>query len=487
MGSDHQPNVIVAFTDQMRASAMGCAGNDDVITPNLDRLAEEGTRSERAYANYPLCGPSRACLLTGQYPLTHTVIDNDLPLPTTVPSIAATFNRNGYTTGYIGKWHLDGVPRDKWTPPGPRRQGFDDFWAAYNCSHDYFNAKYYRNSPEPVEISEYEPIAQTDLAIDFVRDAEEPFCLFLSWGPPHDPYRMVPERYRKRYDDVSLRENAEPLMPEHETHPARANLNAPPVREWEGDVYETAKSYDYAHQRDGLADYYAAITAIDEQMGRLMDVIEEREIFEETILTFTSDHGDMLWSHGKNQKGMPYEESINVPFFVRWPGQIPSGVVDDTLLGTVDVAPTLLDLAGITPPDSMEGRSLEDVLRGNEPRSVQEPVFLMNIRRRWRGLRTPRYTYVRVSEDDSTFDHFPHGNSWLLFDNDNDPFQFNNVVLDATYQDVREDLDKMVDEWLDELDDPFVSLEEHIRDLSIADEWNERERQRNTDRPRLIE
>jgi arylsulfatase A-like enzyme len=484
-----KPNVLFVFSDQMRGSAMGCAGTDEVATPTMDRIAAEGTRFDHAYANYPLCSPSRATLLTGQYPLTNRVIDNDLPLPGDVPGVAKAFGEAGYRTGYVGKWHLDGVPRDRWTPPGPRRQGFDDFWAVYNCSHDYFDAAYYRDTDDPVAVDGYEPVAQTDLALEFLRaDDDRPFCLFLSWGPPHDPYRMVPERYRSRYDpdDLTLPPNAAPILPGHDDHPAPPLVDAPPVREFAGpgDVFDEPARYDYDHPREGLADYYAAITALDDQLGRLVDALDEEGLADDTVLAYSSDHGDMLWSQGRNQKGAPYEESINVPFLIRWPGEVPAGRVDDTLLGLVDVAPSLLSLTGVAPPPAMEGTDLSDAFRG---RDIDGPdsVFLANIRRGWRGVRTRQYTYARLSTHDDSVAHLPGDREWLLFDNDADPFQSTNLVLDREYDADRARLSSLLDEWLERLDDPFLTVEGHVHDLDMVETWNERERVRNPEDPSL--
>lgn len=485
-----QPNVLFVFSDQMRGSAMGPAGNDEVSTPTMDRLADEGTRFSNAYTNYPLCSPSRACLLTGQYPLTNRVINNDLPLPEDVPSVAEAFQAAGYRTGYIGKWHLDGVPRDQWTPPGARRQGFDDFWAVYNCSHDYFDAVYYRDSPEQIKVEGYEPVAQTDLALEFIEQEDDrPFCLFLSWGPPHDPYEMVPEEYRSQYDpnDITVPPNAEPILPGHEDHPAPPLVDAPPVREFAGpgDVFEEPKPYDYDDPREGLADYYAAITALDEQLGRLVDALDENGLADDTILAYTSDHGDMLWSQGRNQKGSPYKESIHVPFLVRWSGEVPAGRVDDTLLSMVDIAPSLLSLAGVTPPSEMQGTDLSPAFRG---RDVDGPgsVFLMNLRRGWRGVRTRRYTYARLSEHDESVAHLAQGRDWLLYDNEADPHQLNSLVFNREYEDVRERLSDELDEWLDRLDDPFRPFEDHVRDLDMVETWNEQEQVRNPEDPSLL-
>jgi len=266
----HHPNLLLVFADQMRGMDMGCAGNPDVMTPTMDRLAEEGVTFTHAYANCPVCTPSRAMLLTGRYPISCRTVANDLPLPPQYPGIGALAKEAGYSTGYIGKWHLDGVPRSRFTPPGERRHGFQ-YWAAWNCAHAYFDGKYYRDTPEPVAIEGYEPAGQTDLAIRFLQEhAQKPFCLVLSWGPPHDPYDQVPEQYRRMYppEKIRLRANVKP------TAPGRRDLSGG------------------ADPREVIAGYYAHITALDHQLGRLLDELERLRLSDNTIVVFTSDHGD---------------------------------------------------------------------------------------------------------------------------------------------------------------------------------------------------
>lgn len=447
-----QPNLLFVFSDQHRGMEMRRAGHPDLHTPNMDRLAAEGVTVRNACANAPVCGPSRGCLLTGQYPHQHGVVDNDLPLRTDVPSVGETFRNAGYRTGYIGKWHLDGPPRDKFTPPGSRRQGFDDLWAVYNCSHNYMDAKYYRDTNESIEIDGYEPVHQTDLATEFASDGDDPFCLFLSYGPPHDPYGLVPDEYRQLYDpdDVTLRPNVEPIPDGISSHPASQR-----------------------EPREVLADYYAQITAIDDQLGRLLDHLDRVGIADETIVVYTSDHGDMLWSQGKFRKGYPWEESVRVPFLARWPDELPAGAESDSMLSTVDVAPTLLNLCGLSTPETMTGVDRSATLRGDESAgadsvfigcvSSTHPLYQQGAD--WRGVRTDRYTYARL----------PDGRAWLLYDNVDDPYQRRNRALDPSYETVREKLDGELDRWLDRTEDPFLTGEEHIREAGHADIWNEQQ------------
>src|SRR5579884_43663 len=240
-----RPNVLLIIPDQLRGQALGCAGNPDVRTPHIDRLAAQGVLFRRTFANTPVCCPARATLLTGKYPHRNGLVANDLRLRESQATLAKLLRAEGYDTGFIGKWHLDGGPRDPgFVPPGPRRQGFD-FWAACECRHEHFRPVYFRDTPEPIRPGKFEPEALTDVAVQFLRGhREKPFFLVLSMGPPHDPYG-APEEYMKRYDPRKL------TMP----------------RNWREGVKGAG--------REQLAAYYAAVTAIDDQVGRLMTALKE--------------------------------------------------------------------------------------------------------------------------------------------------------------------------------------------------------------------
>jgi arylsulfatase A-like enzyme len=440
------------FADQMRGMDMGCAGNPDVHTPTMDALAGDGLRLTSCTATVPVCGPNRATLLTGLYPTTHDVLGNDFPLPATLPSLGTIAQENGYRTGYIGKWHLDGVPRSKFTPRGPRRHGFD-FWAAYNCTHDYFHSKYYRDTPDLIEVPGYEPEVQTDLAVDFLDHCAdgEPFCLVLSWGPPHNPYDHVPERYRALYDPDSLS--------------LRPNVQS-------GADNPLARGADC---RRTIANYYAAITALDDQLARLLATLDARSLAENTVVIFTSDHGDMLWSHGWMRKQAPYEESINVPFLLRWPGNVPPGRVSEALVGTVDLLPTLIGLLGWEAQATFEGEDLSRVLLeqgGHMPDSlfIANSLSLNEARQQnmpeWRGVRTRRHTYVEL----------PGRRPWLLFDNQEDPYQMRNLVDQPEHSELRRRLASTLSEWLNRTGDPFLPGEEMVRAMGVYEVYAERAR-----------
>ncbi len=458
-----RPNLLFVFADQMRGMAMRCAGNRNVRTPAMDRLAAEGTMFTHAYANCPVCTPSRAMMLTGLYPLTCRTVANDLPLPVEFEGIGTVCRSAGYATGWIGKWHLDGVPRNKFTPPGPRRHGFD-FWAAWNCAHNYFNGRYYRDTPEPIAIEGYEPAGQTDIAIDFIHQhRHEPFCLFLSWGPPHNPYDQVPEEYRRMYDpaQIDLRPNVRPIPP------GRVDLSRG------ADIRRT------------IADYYAQITALDAQLGRLLETLDQLKLSEDTIVVFTSDHGDMLWSQGMLRKQQPWEESINIPFLIRWPGRVPVGRKCDVLMSVADMAPSLLSLMGLEVPAQVEGQDLSQVILGRSD-SGPESVFLMDVvtmdeafaqgLREWRGVRTRQYTYAC----------FTDGEGWVLYDNAADPYQLDNLIDKPSARPLRRRMHSLLEEWLERTGDACLPWQEIIRNLNLVEEWNARERELHPRNPRLL-
>ncbi len=457
------PNLLFVFADQMRGMDLGCAGNAQVQTPHMDRLAAEGMRFTHAYANCPVCTPSRAGLLTGKYPLTCRVIANDLPLPEDERTIGEVCRDAGYRTGYVGKWHLDGVPRSRFTPPGPRRHGFD-YWRVFNCHHQYFQGKYFADEPEVQHLDGYEPVGQTDLCLDFLRqDDDRPFCLFLSFGPPHDPYDQVPEEYRARYDPdkIELRPNFKPIPP---------------------------GPRDISGQRDPrvtLANYYAAITALDEQLGRLLDALQELGLAENTIVVYSSDHGDMLWSQGRMKKQQPWEESALIPFLIRWPGHIPAASTCDSLLSVVDLAPSLLSLMGLPGLPGAEGADFSPAMLGGSGPDP-ESVFLCDVvtmdeahrqgLREWRGVRTRRHTYAR----------FADGEGWMLYDNKNDPYQLNNLIAEPSAASTRDHLEHELRSWLDRTRDSCAAWQEQIRRLGLVELWNARERELHPRDPRLL-
>lgn len=421
------PNLLFVFADQQRAGDLACEGNPDALTPHLDRMAAEGVRFTNAVSTCPVCTPYRAALLTGRYPLSNGMVVNDVRLPVTERSLGQVLREAGYATGYFGKWHLDGPYRGGFTPPGPRRQGFDT-WAAADCCHDYLHSWYYRDDPEPIFIDGYDADHFTELTIDFMREhREEPFAAVVSWGPPHNPYEVLPPEYRV-HDAAGLT--------------LRPNVPAE----------------DEALARQQYAGYYDHITALDRCVGRLREALEELGLAEDTLLVFTSDHGDMLRSHGRYEKQLPYEESAAVPFLACQPGALPAGAVSDTLLNVPDLMPTVLAQLGVPCPDTVEGVDLSFALRGEpgaEPSSafLANPVPFMPNREvpEWRAVRTKTHTYAETRQG-----------PWLLYDNTADPYQQHNLAEAPEAAGVRGQLHDELWQWLGQLGDEFLPLEAYV-------------------------
>jgi len=409
-----RPNILFIFPDQLRAQALGCLGNADVKTPNIDRLAAEGVLFKQTFANTPVCCPARANLLTGKYAHRNGMVANDLRLRESETTLAELLKQAGYRTGFVGKWHLDGGKREPgYVPPGERRQGFD-FWAAHECSHRHFDNHYFRDDATPIELGKYEAEGWTDIAADFLRQqGEQPFFLMIAMGPPHDPYKAPPQ-YEAMYDAQKL------IM--------RPN--------W--------KEGTRMGSRQDIASYYAQITAVDDQVGRLMQTLKDLKLDEDTIIVFTSDHGDMLGSQGLRLKRKPWEESIRVPGIVRYPRKVKAGQQSDVMLTHVDFAPTLLSLCGVKAPRTMQGTDLSRAILGQTQRVPDSAYFQIfgpydgdGTMFGWRGVRTNRHMYARSQQQ-----------PWVLYDLEKDPYQLKNLADEPAAAPIRAEMEKRLSAWM---------------------------------------
>jgi arylsulfatase A-like enzyme len=438
-----RPNLLFVFADQLRACSVGYAGEEPVMTPQIDRFAAEGAIFWTAVSPLPVCTPYRGSLITGRSPLATGLIINDIPLKTTEVSIAHVFNDAGYDTAYIGKWHLDGPNRPAPVPPGPRRQGFR-YWMAANFEHNYDRSFYTDNAGHRAMWEGFDAEAQTSHVIDYLRrrDRSQPFCLFLSWGPPHHPYRTVPKRYLDLYDPAAI--------------PGRPNCREVP--------------------RQDLWGYYAQTTFLDDQFARLMRAVDEFGLREDTIVVFTSDHGDMHGSHGLYKKQWPWDEAVRIPLLLRYPRIVKAGAEFRFPVSVIDVMPTLLGLAGLSIPEPVEGIDLSPFIRGDrqdpptaallmnpcpfsigDPRGDDQVPTFRGMRLEYRGVRTERYTYVRTID-----------RPWLLYDNRNDPYQKENRIDDPAFKAVRDELESIMRTEMQRLDDGFHPKETYYAMMNIA-------------------
>ena len=384
---------------------MGCAGDPVVRTPHLDRLAAQGARFTRCISASPVCSPWRGSMQTGMHAHAHTVWRNNLPLPGELTGFAEVFRDAGYATGYIGKWHLEGghghlagtqtrrgVPGGP-VPKGKRRFGWDE-WQGYDVSHEYFDVWRFNEHDEKIRVEGYdwEPTWHTDQAVEFITRqtiANRPWCYYVAYGPPPDPEQCPPE-FMRPYEgaDFPLPDGASDALNAEQ----RAELNRL------------------------SAIYYGQVTAIDHEVGRLLAAIDRLGVADDTIVIYVSDHGDTLGAHlgtvgHLRTKATPHRSSFMTPLLVKWPRRISAGLMSDALVSSVDLAPTLLGLAGLPSPSQRQGLSMADWCLGL-PGREQEVLYL--------GLGAPHTTDAWRAVWDG--DHlYSTGRFNELYDCKNDP------------------------------------------------------------------
>jgi len=453
-----RPNVLFLFSDQHRAFSLPGEPFNQALAPNLEAFRDRNCSMDQCVSNYPLCSPYRAILMSGMYSQQNGVMGNQDILNPNVGPLGETFRNAGYHTGYVGKWHIHGqesISRadEEFIPKGPYRMGFEDWHVWADTDDHYHSFTFNQETGEKIYPEGWQPVRMTDEAITFLKAQPEdkPWLLILSWNPPH-PKFDPPEEYREPYplDQIKFRPNA---------------------RFEENDLEKGARSE--AAVRKSAQGYMGGITGIDKEFARVLQALEETGQADDTIVVYTSDHGEMMGSQGLMGKRVPYEESCRVPFMVRYPGVTPERHKSDVLFAAVDIYPTLCGLAGVPVPKHCSGRDLSDVMRG---RKVKEPehVFMLsqpegnqgegddkpaggparNARggRRaaakacppYRGVRTKTHTYIVADTG-----------RWLLYDNIADPYQLKNLVDDKSQQALMDQLDIEIENWLHSVNDSF--------------------------------
>ena len=458
-GARKPPNLVFVFPDQMRGQALGFMKEDPVLTPNLDAFARESLVLTQAVSNYPVCSPFRAMLMTGRFSHANGVLSNcnsrsaphGCELRRSDRCWSDVLKGRGYSLGYIGKWHLDAPHKpyvkcennsekfawNEWCPPD-RRHGFD-FWYAYGTYDYHLTPMYWATDSTretPIRVRQWGPEHEADLAIDYIRntdgkyrDPRRPFALVVAMNPPHTPYHLVPGKYLDRYEGKT----PEDLI-------NRPNVNL------EGNAAGGRLA------RRHIKNYFAMVTGVDDQFGRILRALNEAGLEEDTIVVFTSDHGNCLGSHDHPTKNVHYEESMRVPFLIRWPGKI-APRHDDLLLSSPDICPTLLDLMGYGRdiPASVQGVSHASLFltgTGNRPAS-QLYMWVPVGQPAWgrRGVRTHRYTLTISKTPDKPAQS-------VLHDNREDPYQLKNVA--AERPDVVAELTEELNRWLRKNNDPWL-------------------------------
>jgi arylsulfatase A-like enzyme len=466
-----KPNVLYIFGDQHRAMSLPGEPFNQAMAPAFDSFRHQNFSMDRCISNYPLCTPYRGILVSGRWPHQSGVIYNNVSINPKEVSIADTFQKAGYHTGYIGKWHLAGSGESPgFIPKGPRRMGFED-WQVWDSTNLHFHAwTYDQNTGEKISPQGWQPVRMTDQAVKFLHEQpkDKPWLLMVSWNPPHPPYNPPPE------DTAPYPLDTLKLRPNVQLRPAGDNTKESARFLVSEDLLKTA-----------LQGYIGAITGIDKEFARILKALDETGQAEDTIVIYTSDHGEMMGSHGRMQKQVPFEESCRVPFMVRYPGVTTKGGKSDALFAAVDMYPTLCGLAGIPAPPHCAGRDHSPIMRG-EKMNEADMVFLMNqvatggsqfgeeagepARQQprqgaggtlefvnqpsYRGVRTKTHTYAVTLTG-----------RWLLFDNIADPYQLKNLVSDPSQKPLMEQLDAAIMGWMKKTGDDFP-YKENLKRIS---------------------
>lgn len=404
------PNVLIIYADDQRWDSLSIAGHPFLTTPHIDRIGEEGVEFAQSFVTTPVCSPSRASFLTGQYKHTHGVVGNGdySELSQQMQTFPRILQRSGYRTGYIGKWHMGNSPDP--------RPGFDR-WVSFAGQGLYSNPPLNIDG-QSVRSKGYLADVLTEHALKFIAEpSDKPFCLIVAHKGPHSPFTPA-ERHRALFDDqvVSRRANA------------TDDLAGKPMltRRLPG----LPKTGPGTGPGDGqVRDQLRTITAIDEGVGRLLAALEARGELENTVVIYTSDHGYYWGEHGLSDKRAPYDEALRVPLLIRYPRLIGAGTVSQAIATNMDVGPTVLNLAGVTVPGAMQGQSLVPVIGTDRAKDADFrngffAEYSQDLRQEriatWRAFRTADWKYIQyptlVGSDE-------------LYDLAADPYELNNLAL----------------------------------------------------------
>ncbi|MDP6556230.1 MAG: sulfatase [Pirellulaceae bacterium] len=460
--AENEPfNLLVVMTDEHNFRTLGCYretlspqqalmwGPAVVETPNIDWLAEQGAICTSFYATTPVCSPSRAALFSGRYPQNTPVVTNNIPLDDKIITYAELLRREGYATGYAGKWHLDGNGKPQWAPK--RQFGFEDNRFMFNRGHwkkfeitdegPRVSARNASGAPsygvDGADAKSFSTDFLTDRTIDFIQaHHDEPFCYLVSLPDPHGP-----DTVRAPYD----------TMYAGQVYSAPASSKKP-----------TKGLPSWGQKTQGgfnMAKYYGMVRCIDDNVGKILQCLRDNKLIERTIIVFTSDHGDLRGEHFRHNKGVPYEGSCRIPFLVYYPGKVKPGTRIDQALGSVDFLPTMMSMMGVTTVGSEEGRNASRLFTGGPVDDWRDIAFLRGTggEQGWLMAVTNRYKFVLSPSDPP----------WL-FDLDRDPDEITNFFDHPGYREIVQQLATQLRAYGVEHGDPFIQVARIKADL----EWS---------------
>lgn len=449
MSRDKKMNVVFIMVDSQARHMVGCYGDMTVDTPNLDAFAASGVRFDKAYTAAPICTPARGAIFSGKAPQVNGAWTNNVSPHDSMPLMGTIFSHYGYKTGYTGKWHLDGTG---YFGDGQPSGGFLPDW--------WYDGKNYADELGPERFAEYRNIHSLEdarkanfaedecwghrvatRAIDFLETAgDDPFVLVVSFDEPHHPSVTPPEYWEQFTGDDKIAKRPNDYVPLAGNKPRMQHIQR---AQQNGDEM-------YLSPMNG---FYGSNAFIDRQIGRVIDKVTELH-GDDTLIIYTSDHGDMLGSHGLWYKGpQMYQETINIPFIARLPGGA-NGAVSQSLVSHLDIIPTILDLAGVEAPASLHGQSILPVLKDPEARvhdCVMTNFHRFSINFDLFGSFYPircatgeRYKLVLNLLDTDE-----------LYDLDNDPYELVNLIDDPAHAEARDRMHDWILAEMDRIRDPY--------------------------------
>jgi arylsulfatase A-like enzyme len=462
------PNLLIIQTDEHNFRTLGCYrktlpdkqalvwGKDAVVTtPHIDWLADNGALCTKFYATTPVCSPSRAAFVSGRYPQNTPVTTNNIPLDDGIISFAEILRRQGYATGYAGKWHIDGDGKPQWAPK--RQFGFADNRYMYNRGHwkqledsaqgPRVKARNAKGQPnydvKGADEKSFTTDFLADKTVDFIKaHKDQPFCYMVSIPDPHGP-NTVRAPYDTMFSHLTIKK------------PHTFDKAAESTPGWGA---KQKKNFAGAY----IQKYFGMVKCIDDNVGKILDCLRQNNTLDNTIVVFTADHGDMCGEHGRDNKGVPYESSAKIPFVLYYKGKVQPGTLIREALGCVDFLPTVLSMMGVKTQGTEQGRDASSLFTtGRAPQGWKDISFLRGTGSKgsvsWLAAVTARYKLV-VS---------PQDRPWL-FDLQADPDELNNVVLKPQYRDTLRFLAKDLLAYGEKHNDHYIHNPKMNADLKWA-------------------
>jgi arylsulfatase A-like enzyme len=441
-----QPNILFIMSDDHASHAMSCYGSRINRTPNLDRIADGGMRFDNCFCTNSICTPSRATILTGTYSHVNKVTTLATPMDNRVQTFPKLLQTSGYQTAVLGKWHLG-------TGPHHCPTGFDD-WAVLPGQGRYHNPEFIFKGPgggTKRTVPGYVTDIITGMTLDWLkqRNRRRPFCLLYHHKAPHRPW-FPDEKHAHMFlnEDIPEPETLYDDYTNRAAAAAAAEMRVGPHMDWLDLKSEVPTELPedelrkWAYQRY-IKDYLRVVASIDDNVGRVLDFLDQEGLSEDTLVIYTSDQGFFLGDHGWYDKRFMYEESLRMPFILRHPREVQPGSVNDDIVLNVDFAPLFLDLAGVPIPQHFQGRTFRSLLQGEAPADWRKSMYYRywmhkshhNVYAHY-GIRTKRYKLIYYYSDGlgqpgALEERYEP--EWELFDLQKDPHELNNVVNDPAY------------------------------------------------------